>query len=115
MTYNNENQFNPHDLANRHLEHGNDRSDKRAAADVLEAAVKRLKAQLALKYIKDAGSVAKAELYALADDTYAQMMDQAIEARRLANRADVLFDTDKVYIDMKRSEESTRRAEMSIR
>lgn len=107
--------FDPNRMAHQLREHGLDWADKDAAASVFEETRKTLRSQIALQHLPTAGSVSKAEMIAEATAEYIEHVKSMVEARRVANRARVLFDSDRAFIDLTRSQESSRRAEMSIR
>lgn len=107
--------FDPEKLRHTFVEQGNSWVDLNAAADTLEKHKDSLLSQIALKYLPDAGSAAKSEMLALATVEYCDHIKEMVEARKKANRAKVLFDGTKVYIELLRSLESSRREEMKIR
>lgn len=92
---------------------GEDWADKDAAACLLEENRKSVLA----KYKNESGekSDAARETLALCHDNYLEHVAMMVEARRIANRARVKYDSAKVLAEMRRSEESTRRAEMTLR
>jgi hypothetical protein len=92
---------------------GEDWADKDAAANLLEETRKSVLAKL--KNESDAKSDAARESEALMKQEYRVHVEAMIEARRQANRARVKYDSAKVLAEMRRSEESTRRAEMTLR
>ena len=106
--------FDPIALAQKLLEHGAAWADKNAGADLLEETRRTLRSQIAMKFLPDAGSVAKAEMMAEATVEYIEHVKAMVEARRLANRARAQYDTDRAFIEMIRSQESTKRAEMNL-
>lgn len=107
--------FDPTKLAEQLLHHGSEWADKNAAADVLERTKDTLLSQIALKFIPDAGSVAKAEMMAEATIEYIEHIKSMVEARRISNIAKCQYDTDRTYIDMIRSQEATERALTNLR
>lgn len=107
--------FDPHKLAEKLLEHGAAWADANCAADLLEETKKTLRSQIALKHIPEVGSVAKAEMIAEASVEYIDHIRDMVEARRKANKNRVQYDADKSFIEMIRSQESSRRAELMIR
>lgn len=107
--------FDPHKLAEQYLQHGADWANKNAAADLLEESRKQLRSQIALKYLGEGASVAKAEMLAEATKEYADHIRAMVEARRVSNVARVQVDADRAFIDLVRSQESSRRAEMNMR
>lgn len=92
---------------------GEDWADKQAAADLLEETRKCVLA----KCMQDApgGSQASKEMNALASEEYTDFVGGMVDARKAANKARVRYDSAKVLAEMRRSQESTRRAEMNLR
>lgn len=88
-------------------------ADKDAAASAFEESRRSIRAQIAMRCMGEAKSIAKAELMAEADDEYKAHVRAMVSARRTANIAKVNFDAAKIWVDMWRSQESTRRAELS--
>ena len=95
------------------LRAGEDWADKQAAADLLEETRKSVLARLMIG--ADATSQGQREMYALADKEYTDYVEGMVNARKAANKARVRYDSAKVLAEMRRSEESTRRAEMTMR
>lgn len=87
-------------------------AEKNAAADLLEESKKSVLAELAQKAT---GGVAERERVALASDVYQAHLIAMVNARRDANIARVNYDGAKAWLEMARSVESTRRAEMTLR
>ena len=96
---------------------GEEWADKHAAAEALEEAQKSVLAEIAADYkaTNAKTSMAEAETFARASRKYREFVAEMVEARRLANRARVRFDTWRAYIEMLRSREATQRAEMTLR
>ena len=94
------------------IETGEDWADKDAAASILEETKSSILARL---MNTGEGSVAAREMFAKASDDYQEHLASMVEARRIANRAKVKYDSGKVLAEMRRSEESTRRSEMNLR
>lgn len=107
--------FDPHNLAQQFLQHGSAWADKNAAAEMLEETRRTLRSQIALKFLPDAGSVSKAEMMAEATTEYAQHVKDMVMARKAANTSRVQYDATRAFIDLIRSQESTKRAEMNLR
>jgi hypothetical protein len=104
--------FDPDQIANSLLAAGNDYADKNAAADALENTVKSIEG----KHFLDAeGNVEERKATARNRQEYKEYAAKATEARRLALRAKVYYDTLKVKVDLLRTLESTKRAEMGLR
>jgi hypothetical protein len=96
------------------LKSGEDWADKEAAASLLEEMKKSVLAKLK-NTVKDAKSDAGAETKALCHEDYEAHIKLMVEARKAATKAKVRYDSAKVLAEMRRSEESTRRAEMTLR
>jgi hypothetical protein len=91
---------------------GEEWSDLDAAATLLEETKKSVMAKL----INEAeGSVNAREYKALADPIYRKHVEGMVTARKQANKARVRYDSAKILAELRRSEESTRRAEMNLR
>jgi hypothetical protein len=88
-------------------------ADAQAAADLLEETKKSILAKLMNE--STAASIAAKEMYALADPNYTAHIEGMVRARKAANKARVRYDSAKVLAELRRSQESTRRAEMSMR
>lgn len=106
------NDFDPEAIYRRLEEAGNDWADKNAAAEILEETKKTLLAEVMQGF---PGSNAERERSALADSTYKLHLKNMVMARREANRARVRYDSVRVLAEMRRTQESTRRAEANIR
>ena len=105
--------FDPEKAFDAILKAGEDWADKQAAADLLEETRKSVLAQLQVQ--SDGTSMAQKEMYALADPEYRKFVEGMVNARKAANKARVRYDSAKVLAELRRSQESTRRAEMQIR
>lgn len=92
---------------------GDDWADKDAAANLLEETKKSVLSKI--KNETDAKSDASKETIALCHPEYLKHIETMVEARRIANKAKVRYDSAKTLAEMRRSEESTRRAEMTMR
>jgi hypothetical protein len=108
----------PAKLVERVIQAGEDWADAEAAAQSLEDTRKRQLAELTLVYLscprpdgKGTLSAIAAETHALADPKYLAHLDMAVEMRREANKLRVRYDLGKMYIELLRSKEATRRAE----
>ena len=105
----------PNKITDALVRWGQDWADKDAAASALEETRKTLRAELAVKGLASGGPISKAELYAEANTAYKEHIESMVEARRIANRAKVNYDCGRVKVDLIRTLESSRRAEMGIR
>ena len=108
-------QQSPSEIASKLAEAGHEWADKEAAASLLEETRKSVRAQLACEYIEGAGSAAKAELLAEADQRYTEHLTAMVEARKQANVARVNYDSGKIWTEMVRTAEATKRAELQMR
>lgn len=105
--------FDPEKFYHSVVEAGNDWSDKNAAADLLEESKKSVLAELMNQF--QATSNAAKEMGALADPVYRLHITNMVTARRESNKARVKYDAMKMLAELRRSQESTRRAEMNLR
>jgi hypothetical protein len=106
------NDFDPEAIYHRLAEAGEEWADKDAAANILEETKKTLLAELMQGF---QGSNAERERCALADTTYKLHLKNMTVARKESNRARVRYDAMRVLAEMRRTQESTRRAEANIR
>lgn len=104
--------FDPEAIYQRLNEAGDEWVDTNAAADILEETKKTVLAEL---MNGKQGSNAERERSALADSVYRLHLVNMVKARKEANRAKVKYDSVKVLAEMRRTQESTRRAEANIR
>lgn len=95
------------------IQSGEDWADKEAAASILEETKKSVLARI--KNTVGAKSDAAAETQALCHPDYLEHLSVMVEARKVATKAKVRYDSAKILAEMRRSEESTRRAEMTMR
>lgn len=88
-------------------------ADAEAAAQLLEETKKSMLA----KAMSDstAASIAAKEMMALASEEYVDFVNGMVKARQAANKARVRYDSSKILAELRRSQESTRRAEAQIR
>lgn len=100
-------------IYNNLVKAGEDWADADAAASLLEETRKSVLARLMNE--ATATTVAAKEMFALADEEYRAHIDGMVTARKAANKARVRYDSAKVLAELRRSEESTRRAEMTLR
>lgn len=92
---------------------GEDWADAQAAADLLEETRKSVLARL--MNLSAVASIAGKEMMALADPEYTGFLEGMVQARKVANKARVRYDSARILSELRRSQESTRRAEMSLR
>ena len=104
--------FNPDELHHRVVHLGEEWAEANAAADLLEESKRSVLAEISQGA---SGGVAERERVGLASEKYLSHITAMIAARRKANIARVHYDAAKAWIEMARSMESTRRAEMTLR
>jgi hypothetical protein len=100
----------PNEIEERLRLAGNDWSDLDYAASLLEETKKSVRAELVNK--AEGGSMAAKESQAEADPVYKLHITNMCAARRDANRAKVKYDSAKVWVDLVRTSEATKRQEM---
>ena len=111
----------PRELTERVILKGEEWADKDAAASALEESKKSVFAQAVAAAMEDAIkaglkplSVAMAESRAYLSESDKAHVLQMVEARRVANRARVVYDMGRVELDLLRSHMATTRAEMGM-
>lgn len=104
--------FNPEAIYQKLNETGDAWVDKNAAAEILEETKKSVLAELMTGFD---GPKTERESKALADPAYRLHLSSMVAARKEANRARVKYDSMRVLAEMRRTQESTRRAEANIR
>lgn len=105
--------FDPDRIRARLAEVGEEWAEMDAAANLLEETKKSILAELFLK--ADGSSVTAKENVALADPAYRLHIASMVTARKEANKAKVRWETGKMWAELRRSQESTKRAEMGMR
>ena len=104
--------FDPDHLHHRMVKLGEAWADANAEADLLEETKKTVLAELARTA---SGGVAERKRTALSSTLFKDHLEAMCEARKKANIARVHYDAAKSWVEMSRSIESTRRAEMTLR
>lgn len=103
------------EIAERIAASGEEWAEKEAAASWLEETRKSVRAQIAVSQIETAGSAAKAQIIAEASDEYRTHIRAMVDARKAANIAKVNYDSGKTWTDLVRTQEATKRAEMTLK
>ena len=93
---------------------GADWADKEAAASILEEVKSTLLSSLAVAHIAAGDAIGTAEHKAKADQKYRSHIESMVEARKMANRARVRWINAQMYVELKRTMEASRRAEMKM-
>lgn len=93
------------------------RGETWADADAAFKALDDVSKSVLSEAMADSGekSVAAAEAHARRSEKYREHLAAVANARKACNRARVRFDTYRAWIELKRSAESTRRAEINLR
>eukprot|EP00239_Pterosperma_sp_CCMP1384_P001808 CAMPEP_0197848404 /NCGR_PEP_ID=MMETSP1438-20131217/8636_1 /TAXON_ID=1461541 /ORGANISM="Pterosperma sp., Strain CCMP1384" /LENGTH=231 /DNA_ID=CAMNT_0043460627 /DNA_START=203 /DNA_END=898 /DNA_ORIENTATION=+ len=104
----------PDEMYHQLVYYGQQWSDRLAEAEGLEEGKKMLLAELILGYMDD-GSTSRilAESKALADERYKEYIDRMVETKRLSNRSRVEYDALKIKLELVRTWEASRRAELN--
>lgn len=101
--------FNPNEIAERMRLAGEEWADQDAAANMLEETRRSVRGKL---FLEASGTVAEREAMAESDPAYRLHVTNMVNARQKANIARVKYDTAKAWIELVRSYEATKRAEM---
>ncbi|MDA7663807.1 hypothetical protein N8569_00735 [bacterium] len=110
------NSFDAEHVAHELSERGLEWADRHAAAQALEEAQKSVLSEVACDYRQSGTkSQTEAESLARANRKYRDFVVTMVEARRMANRARVRFDTYKTWIELMRTKAATERAQMQLR
>ena len=94
---------------------GNDWADKKAAFDTLDRNTKSVLADILVTFMDTGLSRAESETRSLASSTYKSHLASVAEAHKTYLRAQVLWNNVQTLAELRRSEESTRRAEMGLK
>ena len=104
--------FDPERLAHELSKRGLDWADKQAAYQALDEATKSVMGQA---YLQTEGTVAERDAKTRNTVGVLNHLEAVARARKASLVARVNYETYQVYLEMKRTEQSTRRAEMQIR
>lgn len=107
-----ENKVDPGALTERLVKAGETWADLNAAAAALEETKDAILSAILAEHFDQPEWKAKA--LARKDDRYTEHVGKMIKARQAANKARVRFDSGKAYVDLMRSAEASRRAEMNM-
>jgi hypothetical protein len=97
---------------NRLVSAGEEWADQDAAASLLEETRKTVLAELMNGLT---GSMTSRESEALANPVYKLHVTNMVSARKAANRAKVRYDSARAWCELVRTQEATRRAEITMR
>jgi hypothetical protein len=107
--------FDPDKIYATVSEAGEEWADKKSAYEALDDNTKSILADIALGYMDGKTSKAEAELRALASKPYRDHLAEVKAARRAWLMTQVKYDSLKMLVELRRSQESSRRAEMNLR
>lgn len=105
--------INPDEILERLRLAGEEWADKDAAANALEETKPSVLAELTNQ--ADGSSEAQKKSLALADPSFKLHLAKMVDARKEANRSKVRYETGKIWAELVRTRESTKRAEMNNR
>lgn len=106
-------EFNPERIFQALVEAGESWADLESAAQLLEESRKSVLAHLCSE--SSGSSAAAKEQDALAQPAYKLHITNMVTARKKANQARVRYDAQKVLAELRRTQQSNRRAEMNLR
>lgn len=107
--------FDPDKIRERLLVVGEDWADKKSAFEALNDLTKTVLADVTANYIQSCASKAESEVRALGDRIYKEHLAGKAAARKEWLRAEVKWKTGVLWAELRRTQESTRRAEANIR
>jgi hypothetical protein len=90
-------------------------ADRKAAYEALDDNTKSVLAEITGRYMDGKESKTAAETRALASRDYRDHLASVAKARSEFLRAQVRYDSLRMLVELRRSQESTRRAEMNLR
>jgi hypothetical protein len=93
---------------------GEEWADKKSAYEALADATKSVLADIALGFMDGKTSKAESELRALSSRPYREHLAEVKLARKAWLLAQVRYDSIKMLAELRRTQESTRRAEMRL-
>ena len=106
--------FAPAEIYQQVLEAGDDWADRKAAYEAFDDNTKSVLAEIATSYRPTVKSNTEAETLALSSNDYKQHLRHLQDARRAFLKAQVRYDSLKMLAELRRTQESTRRAEMRL-
>ena len=90
-------------------------ADKKAAFEALDDVTKSVLADITGRFMDGKITRTEAERYALSSQDYREHLASVSKARQEWLRAQVKYDSLRMLAELRRSEESTKRAEMNLR
>jgi hypothetical protein len=101
-------EFNPRKIYETLTKLGTEWADAQATSELLDETRKSVLAQLANE--SNESSMAAKENYALRHEEYRRHLEAMVNAKKVANRARVKYDSAKVYVELLRTKEANERA-----
>lgn len=108
------NRFDPNEIAHDLAQKGFAWADADAAFKALDDVTKTVLSETMLEHLPKSKSVAEAETRARADRRYRDHLVAVAESRKHANRATVSYKTYQAWIELMRTAEANKRAEMRL-
>lgn len=102
--------FDPDKIYHELITAGEDWADKNSAAQFLEESKKTVLAQLTVDHLVGSTKAA-AEVKALASNDYCSHINEMVIARKVSNKAMVVYYAQKALADMRRTQAANLRAE----
>lgn len=106
--------FDPSEIYQQVILAGEDFADKKSAFEALDDNTKSVLAEISVGYMLSAKSKTEAEMHALASPDYKIHLRSLQDARRAFLRSQVRYDSLRMLAELRRTQESTRRAEMRL-
>lgn len=106
--------LNPDEIYETISKAGEEWADKKSAYEALDDNTKSVLAEITGRYMDTGQSKSAAEVSALASRDYREHLASLSKARGEFLRAQVRYDSLKMLAELRRSQESTRRAEMRL-
>ena len=107
--------MNPTKVHDSLVEKGHERARCNAYATTTDRLRKQIRSILTVKFINAGNPVSKSEHMAQAEPEYIEACERSEKAEEEAGIASVNYTAAQAWIDLARSAESTRRAEMTLR
>jgi len=107
--------LNPEEIYHAVIDAGNDYADKKSAYEALDDVTKSVLADIMSDFMDGKMTRTEAEMRALASSRYKTHLASLQAARRAWLFSQVRYDSTRLLADLRRSEESTKRAEMTLR
>lgn len=108
-------ELDPDKIHTRLIEVGEEWADKKAAFEAFDDLTKTILADETLNYLPKCSSKAEAEARGLAGEVYKEHLASKAAARKAWLLSEVKWKTGVLWAELRRSKESTLRAEMNLR